>query len=95
MNQNLRRKLINLQLPNLTPDQRFVHFGMTSPIQTIKLDQFLKWVGVASTGGEAKLMIQDGDVTVNGIIETRRGRKLVAGDLVTVQGETYKVGTPL
>ncbi|MEQ8997421.1 MAG: RNA-binding S4 domain-containing protein [Coleofasciculus sp. B1-GNL1-01] len=68
---------------------------MTNPIQTIKLDQFLKWVGVASTGGEAKLMIQDGDVTVNGIIETRRGRKLVAGDLVTVQGETYKVGTPL
>ncbi|MEQ8536903.1 RNA-binding S4 domain-containing protein [Coleofasciculus sp. F4-SAH-05] len=68
---------------------------MTSPIQTIKLDQFLKWVGVASTGGEAKLMIQDGDVTVNGIIETRRGRKLVAGDLVSVQGETYKVGTPL
>jgi ribosome-associated protein len=68
---------------------------MTNPIQTIKLDQFLKWVGVASTGGEAKLMIQDGDVTVNGIIETRRGRKLVAGDLVSVQGETYKVGTPL
>ncbi|MEQ8962800.1 MAG: RNA-binding S4 domain-containing protein [Coleofasciculus sp. C2-GNP5-27] len=68
---------------------------MTSPIQTIKLDQFLKWVGVASTGGEAKLMIQDGDVTVNGIIETRRGRKLVAGDLVSVQGETYQVGTQL
>jgi len=68
---------------------------MTNPIQTIKLDQFLKWVGVASTGGEAKLMIQDGDVTVNGIIETRRGRKLVAGDLVSVQGETYKVGTQL
>lgn len=95
MNQNLRRKLINLQLPNLTPDQRFVYFGMTSPIQTIKLDQFLKWVGIASTGGEAKLMIQDGDVTVNGIIETRRGRKLVAGDLVSVQGETYQVGTQL
>ncbi|MEQ8969314.1 MAG: RNA-binding S4 domain-containing protein [Coleofasciculus sp. C1-SOL-03] len=68
---------------------------MTSPIQTIKLDQFLKWVGIASTGGEAKLMIQDGDVTVNGIIETRRGRKLVAGDLVSVQGETYQVGTQL
>ena len=68
---------------------------MTSPIQTIKLDQFLKWVGVASTGGEAKLMIQGGDVTVNGIIETRRGRKLVEGDLVSVQGETYRVGTQL
>ncbi|MEQ9672549.1 RNA-binding S4 domain-containing protein [Coleofasciculus sp. G2-EDA-02] len=68
---------------------------MTSSIQTIKLDQFLKWVGIASTGGEAKLMIQEGDVTVNGIIETRRGRKLVEGDLVSVQGETYKVGTQL
>jgi ribosome-associated protein len=73
----------------------FCFNAMTSPIQTIKLDQFLKWVGVASTGGEAKLMIQDGDVTVNGIIETRRGRKLVEGDLVSVQGETYKVGTQL
>lgn len=66
---------------------------MASPIETIKLDQFLKWIGVASTGGEAKLMIQSGKVNVNGIMETRRGRKLVHGDCVSVEGENYRVGT--
>ncbi len=57
----------------------------------IKLDQFLKFVGIASTGGQAKLMINDGDVKVNGMIETRRGRKLVSADQVTVAGKTFKV----
>ena len=64
---------------------------MTTGDRTIKLDQFLKWVGAAQTGGEAKLLIQEGEVGVNGTIETRRGRKLIAGDRVTVQGETYQV----
>ena len=64
---------------------------MTTDNQTIKLDQFLKFVGVAATGGEAKLMIQGGVVKVNGETETRRGRKLVIGDSVMVQGETYTV----
>ena len=59
--------------------------------QTIKLDQFLKWVGAAQTGGEAKLMIQGGDVKVNGTTETRRGRKLVEGDSVMVNEQIYKV----
>lgn len=58
---------------------------------TIKLDQFLKWVGVAQTGGEAKFMIQGGEVEVNGVTEMRRARKLVAGDAVTVQGRVYRV----
>lgn len=57
----------------------------------IKLDQFLKWAGAAQTGGEAKLLIQSGEVTVNGAIETRRGRKLVAGDRVVVMGESFTV----
>lgn len=64
---------------------------MTISDQLIKLDQFLKWVGVAETGGHAKLMIQEGEVLVNGTVETRRGRKLVPGDLVTVEGQTFKV----
>jgi len=64
---------------------------MTQQDNTIKLDQFLKWVGVAPTGGQAKLLIQDGDVLVNGEIETRRGRKLVTGDRVTVGSETFIV----
>lgn len=57
----------------------------------IKLDQFLKWAGIAQTGGEAKLLIQSGEVAVNGTIETRRGRKLVKGDRVTVMGESHVV----
>jgi len=58
---------------------------------TIKLDQFLKLTGAVQTGGEAKLVIQFGEVTVNGEIETRRGRKLTPGDRVTYAGETYQV----
>lgn len=64
---------------------------MTTSGNTIKLDQFLKLVGIAQTGGQAKLMVQDGDVRVNGTIETRRGRKLVSGDQVTVAGQTFSV----
>lgn len=64
---------------------------MTPQENTIKLDQFLKWVGVAPTGGQAKLMIQEGEVLVNGTIETRRGKKLVTGDRVTVGSETFTV----
>ncbi|WP_414752508.1 RNA-binding S4 domain-containing protein [Anabaena sp. CCY 9910] len=58
----------------------------------IKLDQFLKLVGIAPTGGQAKLMIIDGDVKVNGEVETRRGRKLVSSDRVTVAGQVFEVG---
>lgn len=64
---------------------------MTISDNTIKLDQFLKLVGIAQTGGQAKLMIQRGDVLVNGMLETRRGRKLVSGDSVTVGGQTFNV----
>lgn len=64
---------------------------MTTSNTIIKLDQFLKWMGVTQTGGEAKLIIQDGLVMVNGVTETRRGRRLQIGDSVTVQGRTYKV----
>ena len=61
--------------------------------ETIKLDQFLKWANVVSTGGEAKALIQSGGVRVNNRIEKRRGLKLKDGDLVNVEGldETLKV----
>ena len=48
----------------------------------MKLDQFLKWHNLASTGGEAKNYIKSGQVSVNGEIETRRGRKLNIGDKI-------------
>ncbi|MEM6614218.1 MAG: RNA-binding S4 domain-containing protein [Cyanobacteria bacterium P01_C01_bin.72] len=57
----------------------------------IKLDQFLKWQGITQTGGEAKIMIQQGLVMVNGESEIRRGRKLVTGDHVSVNGAVHRV----
>ena len=48
----------------------------------MKLDQFLKWKNLVSSGGEAKIIIKSGSVQVNGVIETRRGRKLNKGDKV-------------
>ena len=53
----------------------------------MKLDQFLKWKGLVFTGGEVKQRIQTGEVRVNGVVETRRGRQLVAGDRVVLDGE--------
>ncbi len=58
---------------------------------TIRLSQFLKLANVVQDGVEAKFRILDGEVMVNGEIETRRGRKLRAGDLVEIQGETFEV----
>ncbi len=62
-----------------------------SDSEPLRLDQFLKFIGVAGTGGQAKLMIQNGDVRVNGELETRRRRKLFRGDRVEFEGTTYEV----
>lgn len=59
--------------------------------ETIKLEQFLKLARIAPTGGQAKLLIQSGQVRVNGEVETRRGRKLRPGDRVEVDGEVLIV----
>ena len=50
----------------------------------IKLDALLKFGGIAETGGDAKLIVQDGEVSVNGEICTQRGRKIRAGDIIRV-----------
>lgn len=57
----------------------------------ITLAQFLKWKGLVQTGGEAKHRIQGGEVLVDGMVETRRGRKLTTGHRVTINGATYEV----
>ncbi len=57
----------------------------------IKLDSFLKAVDAVGSGGEAKIIIADGEVLVNGSIEQRRGRKLRPGDRVEVAGRCYCV----
>ncbi len=57
----------------------------------MKLDQFLKFKGLVATGGQAKYFIQSGEVNVNGLTETRRGRQLCPGDIVSFQGQFIKV----
>ena len=64
----------------------------TDPIperEPLRLDQFLKLSGITDTGGQAKLLIQSGEVKVNGEPETRRRRKLVVGDVIEVDGKLY------
>ena len=57
----------------------------------IKLGQALKAAGLVESGVEAKEVIQDGQVSVNGEIDTRRGRKLDGGDVVSFGGEEIKI----
>lgn len=60
---------------------------------TINLDQFLKWANIVMSGGEAKHIIQAGEVEVNGEVELKRGKTLKAGDIVslTAEDKKYKV----
>jgi len=60
-------------------------------MSVIQLDQFLKLQGLVGTGGQAKMLIQGGEVRVNGEMETRRRRKLKLGDVVEVGGERIVV----
>lgn len=57
----------------------------------IKLDSLLKYANIVETGGIAKLLIQNGEVLLNGEIETRRGKKVYPGDTVDVRGEIIEV----
>ncbi len=57
----------------------------------IKLGQALKKAGLVGSGVEAKIVIQDGEVTLNGKVEVQRGKKLYDGDVVTYNGETLKI----
>lgn len=57
----------------------------------IKLGQALKAAGFVDNGVEAKIEIQEGNVLVNGEVDTRRGRKLVDGDLVSFEGKEIKI----
>ncbi len=57
----------------------------------VTLGQALKIANIAGTGGEAKVLIQTGEVKVNGEVETRRGRKLGSGDVIEVYGERIEI----
>ena len=57
----------------------------------IKLNQLLKFSGAASTGGEADILIREGQVIVNGEVCTMRGKKIRSGDSVNIDGEIIEV----
>ena len=57
----------------------------------VELYKILKFEGLVETGGEAKLLIGDGQVMVNGEVETRRRKKIVNGDVIEFRGETLQM----
>jgi ribosome-associated protein len=61
-------------------------------LKVFKLDQYLKFNGWVESGGEAKLKIRAGEVLVNGVVETRRGRQLNSGDVIEIDGKRGVVG---
>lgn len=60
--------------------------------ESIRLGQFLKLAGLVAAGSDAKELISAGEVLVNGEPETRRGRRLRAGDVVELDGQSARVG---
>ena len=60
--------------------------------ESIRLGQFLKLADLVDTGADAKPILASGAVSVNGAVETRRGRQLVRGDVVTVGDVAARVG---
>ena len=63
-----------------------------SSLKVFKLDQYLKFNGWVESGGEAKMKIRAGEVLVNGVVETRRGRQLNSGDVIELDGKRGVVG---
>jgi len=59
--------------------------------EPVELYKILKFEGVASSGGEAKAIIAAGQVLVNGLVETRKRKKIVSGDIIELGGEKFKV----
>jgi ribosome-associated protein len=59
--------------------------------EPVELYKILKFEGLVTTGGEAKLLIGDGQVTVNGEIETRKRRKMLTGDIIEFRGDRLEL----
>ena len=65
---------------------------ITIHTDTIQLDQFLKLAGAVASGGEVKALLAEGMILRNDVLETARRRKLVPGDVITIDGsDTYRV----
>lgn len=59
--------------------------------QPVELFKILKFEGIADSGGQAKAMIDDGQVIVNGVVETRKRKKIVSGDTLECLGEAFEI----
>lgn len=59
--------------------------------EPVELYKILKFEGLAGTGGEAKLVISEGQVRVNGLVETRKRKKIVAGDTIEFGQEIIRI----
>ena len=70
---------------------RYEQFELNDGEEFIRLDNLLKFAGAAETGGHAKVMIQGGEVTVNGEVCTMRGKKMREGDTAVCNGVTVEV----
>lgn len=57
----------------------------------IKLDQFIKYVGLAGSGADAKNMVAEEMIKVNGQVELQRGKKLRSGDKIEINGKTFEI----
>lgn len=64
---------------------------VTITTEFIKLQDLMKFADMVSSGGEAKVLIQEGEVSVNGEVCLQRGRKIRPGDVVSFQGGQYAV----
>ncbi|MEC9484674.1 MAG: RNA-binding S4 domain-containing protein [Candidatus Izemoplasma sp.] len=65
-----------------------------APITTeyITIGQFLKYMNIVSSGGIAKALLENEQITINGLVETKRGRKCYPGDVIDIIGDdTYKI----
>ncbi len=61
------------------------------PSEPIRLDQCLKLLNLVQSGGEAKHLIQGGQVLLNGVVETHRSKKIASGDVISFRGRDYTV----
>lgn len=59
--------------------------------EPVELYKILKFEGMVASGGEAKSVVENGQVTVNGDVETRKRKKIVTGDVIEFQGERYQI----
>jgi ribosome-associated protein len=72
-------------------EQQMIEINIREEDEFIKLGQALKKAGLVGSGVDAKMVIQDGLVTVNGEVEVQRGKKLHGGEVISYNGETVKV----